>query len=178
VIQEANGGDVTKQLVATGRAATSFMWSNQLPELQGKTKDELALVSYPGDPKGQWARASMYWSAFRGTRHPEVVIDVMNFLVNDPEVGKILGTERGLSPNTDVRKVVGEALTDPTARATIEFENAITPRFGAAPAPPPKGHAKIRSLLTAAAESVQLGQKSPKQAAEEFLSQANGMLAT
>ncbi|WP_246273658.1 ABC transporter substrate-binding protein [Phytohabitans houttuyneae] len=178
VIKEANGGDVTKQLVATGRAATSFMWSNQLPELQGNTKDELALVSYPGDPKGQWARASMYWSAFRGTRHPDVVVDVMNFLVNDPEAGKILGTERGLSPNTDVRKVVGDSLTDPTARATIDFENAITPRFGAAPAPPPKGHAKIRSMLTAAAESVQLGRRSPKQAAEQFLNQANGTLAT
>ncbi|BCB80277.1 hypothetical protein Pflav_066870 [Phytohabitans flavus] len=102
----------------------------------------------------------------------------MNFLVNDPEAGKILGTERGLSPNTDVRKVVSESLTDPTARATINFENAITPRFGAAPAPPPKGHSKIRSLLTAAAESVQLGQKPPRLAAQEFLNQANGTLAT
>lgn len=178
VIKEANGGDVTKQLVVTGRAATSFMWSNQLPELQTKTDDELALVSYPGDPKGQWARASMYWSAFRGTRHPDIVVDVMNFLVNDPEAGKILGTERGLSPNVDVREVVSEALADATARATIEFENAITPRFGAAPAPPPKGHAKIRSLLSAAAESVQLGKKSPKQAAEDFMNEANGTLAT
>ncbi|WP_173078174.1 ABC transporter substrate-binding protein [Phytohabitans rumicis] len=177
VIKEANGGDVTKQLVATGRAATSFMWSNQLPELQRGTKDELALVSYPGDPKGQWARASMYWSVFRGTRYADTVVDVINFLVNDPEAGKILGTERGLSPNTDVRKVVGESLTDPTARATIAFENAITPRFGAAPAPPPKGHAKIRTLLTAAAESVQTGAKSPRQAADQFLNQANAVLA-
>ncbi|BCB80276.1 hypothetical protein Pflav_066860 [Phytohabitans flavus] len=74
VVKEANGGDVTKQLVATGRAATSFMWSNQLPELQGNTKDELALVSYPGDPKGSGraprctgrrfaARATPRWSS-------------------------------------------------------------------------------------------------------------------
>jgi multiple sugar transport system substrate-binding protein len=178
VIKEANGGDVTKQAVATGKAATSFMWSNQLPELQRATKDQLALVAYPGNPKGQWARASMYWSVFRGSRHAEVAVDVIDFLVNDTDAGKILGTERGLSPNTEVRKVLSQSLTDATTRATIEFENSITPKFGPAPAPPPKGHVKVRALLVAAAESVQQGKATPRQAAEDLIRQANAALAT
>jgi multiple sugar transport system substrate-binding protein len=66
----ANAGDVTKQLVVTGQAATSFMWSNQMPELAKNTKDKLGVVSYPGDPKGQWARAALYFAGYANTSHP------------------------------------------------------------------------------------------------------------
>ncbi|RKR88263.1 carbohydrate ABC transporter substrate-binding protein (CUT1 family) [Micromonospora pisi] len=177
VVAQANSGDVTRQLVATGKAATSFMWSNQLPELQKLTKDELAVVSYPGAPKAQWARASMYWAAFRGTRHPEVVADVINFLVNDVEAGQILGTERGLSANLSVRSYVADSLTDESMKRSASFETSMVDRFGAAPTPPPRGHAKVRALLITVAESAQAGRATSKQAATEFVSQANAALA-
>lgn len=177
VIHEANGGDVTKQLVVSGKAATSFMWSNQLPELQKNTKDDLAVTAYPGDPKGQWARASMYWTAYKGTKHADVVVDVINFLLNDPEAGKILGVERGLSSNTEVRATVAATLTDAKMKASVDFENAIAPKFGAAPPPPPKGHGKVKTALVTAAENVQYGKETPQQAAAEFLAQAAQELA-
>ncbi|MFI6762946.1 ABC transporter substrate-binding protein [Micromonospora sp. NPDC050417] len=177
VVAQANSGDVTRQLVATGKAATSFMWSNQLPELQKLTKDELGVVSYPGAPKAQWARASMYWAAFRGTRHPEIVADVINFLVNDVEAGQILGTERGLSANLSVRAYVADSLTDESMKRSASFETSMVDRFGAAPTPPPRGHAKVRALLISTAESAQAGKATSKQAATEFISQANAALA-
>jgi multiple sugar transport system substrate-binding protein len=177
VIHEANTGDVTKQLVVTGKAATSFVWANQLPELQKSTKDELGVVAYPGNPKGQWARASMYWAASRVSRHPQVVVDVIDFLVNDPDAGRILGTERGLSSNIDVRKVVEESLTDASMKASVAFENTMTPLFGPAPAPPPRGHSRIRSGLLTAAENVQYGKQTPAKAAQDFIAQANRALA-
>jgi len=177
LIHEANTGDVTKQLVVTGKAATSFVWANQLPELQKSTKDELGVVAYPGDPKGQWARASMYWAVSRTSRHPDVVVDVIDFLVNDPDAGRILGTERGLSSNVDVRRLVDESLTDPSMKASVAFENTMTPLFGPAPAPPPRGHSRIRSGLLTAAENVQYGKQTPAKAAQDFIAQANRALA-
>lgn len=176
VIQAANSGDVTKQLVITGKAATSFMWSNQLPELAKNTKNTLDVVSYPGDPSGQWARASMYWSIFKGSKHADVAADFINFFVNDPEAAKILGTERGLPPNTELRKQVAETITDPNMKASFAFEEAITPRFGTAPPPPPKGHSKIKSALTTAAESVQFKKDTPETAAQKFFADANTAL--
>nr|MDT0662819.1 extracellular solute-binding protein [Micromonospora sp. DSM 115978] len=176
VIQQANSGDVTRQLVATGQAATSFMWSNQLPELQKLTEDELAVVTYPGSPEAQWARASMYWSAFRGTRHPEIVVDVINFLTNDVTAGQILGTERGLSANLDVRAAVADSLTDASMQRTAVFETGMADRFGPAPVPPPKGHARVRALLLSIAEEVQTGQATTRAAAARFINQANAAL--
>jgi multiple sugar transport system substrate-binding protein len=178
VIQVANSGDVTKQLVVTGKAATSFMWSNQLPELAKSTKSKLGVVSYPGDPKAQWARASLYWSIYRGSKNADVAADFINFFVNDPEAGKILGTERGLSSNIDVREQVAETATDTNSKTSIAFEAAMTSKFGVAPVPPPKGHSKVRAALLTAAESVQFGKATPQQAAETFVSEANSALAS
>jgi multiple sugar transport system substrate-binding protein len=172
VIHVANAGDVTKQLVVTGQAATSFMWSNQMPELAKNTKDTLGLVSYPGDPKGQWARAALYFAGYTRTEHADIVVDVLNFFINDPEAGKILGTERGLPVNSDIRTAVKNSLTDPNMKATVEFEDAMQPRFGPAPNVPPNGQSAIRQLLTQQAEKVQFGQMSPGDAAKEFMEQA------
>ncbi|MEV4758242.1 ABC transporter substrate-binding protein [Micromonospora sp. NPDC049559] len=178
VIQQADGGDVTQQLVATGKAAASFMWSNQLSELQKNTNDELDVVSYPGDPRAQWARASMYWAAFRGTRHPEAVVDVINFLTNNLDAGRILGTERGLSANLGVRQAVEASLTDKGMKRTSAFEAEMTNRFGSAPVPPPKGHAKVRALLQGAAEGVQSGRQTSRAAAIRFIGEANAALTS
>lgn len=177
-IRRANNGDVAQQLVVTGHAATSFMWSNQLPELQKYTEDRLAVITYPGTPQAQWARASMYWSAFRGTRHPATVVDVINFLTNDVAAGRILGTERGVSANLEVRRAVQESLTDETMRATAAFETEMAQRFGSAPVPPPKGHARVRALLIQAAESVQTRRVRLEDAALTFINQANAALTS
>jgi multiple sugar transport system substrate-binding protein len=172
IIHVANGGDVTKQLVVTGQAATSFMWSNQMPELAKSTKDSLGVVSYPGDPKGQWARAALYFAGYAKTKHAATVVDVMNFFINDPDAGKILGTERGLPVNLDIRTSVQNTLTDPNMKATVDFENAMQSKFGPAPNVPPNGQSAVRTLFTTEAEKVQFGQMSTSDAAQEFITQA------
>lgn len=177
LIHEANGGDVTKQLVVTGKALTSFMWANQITEMQKATKQTLGVVTYPGDPKGQWARAAMYFSVPRSSKNIDRAVDVLNFLVNSPEVGKLWGADRGLSANLDVRKAVADGLTDATAKTAFAFETELASKFGKAPQVPPKGHVKVRALLITTAESVQYGKATSAAAAEQFLKEANAALA-
>ncbi|WP_434741600.1 ABC transporter substrate-binding protein [Micromonospora sp. SH-82] len=169
--------DPSRQLIVTGDTAASFIWSNQLADLQSHTDDELDLVSCPGPPAAHWARASMYWAAFRGTRHPDAAVDVINFLTNNLEVGQALGIERGLSANLGVRRYVQENIADEAVRRSAAFEATLADRFGPAPAPPPKGHAKVRRLLTATATSVQTGDESVREAASRFVAEAGAALA-
>jgi multiple sugar transport system substrate-binding protein len=169
VIREGNATDVTKQLVVTGKALASWVWVNQLPELQKNTKDELGVMAYPGDPKAQWARASMYFSVYRGSDKKDVAVDVINFLANDPEAGKILGTDRGLPSNLDVRKAVEASVTDKAMKTSIDVENTLGKSFGPSPQVPLKGHSTLRSELIKAAESVQSNKASSAQAAETFI---------
>ncbi|MEV1285953.1 extracellular solute-binding protein [Micromonospora sp. NPDC049679] len=177
VIHEGNSTDITKQLVVTGKAATSFVWANQMPELKKNTKDELGVVAYPGDPSAQWARASMYFSVFRNSKHKDIAVDVINFLANDPDAGKILGTDRGLPSNLDVRKAVAEAVTDPAMKASIAMEDELTAKFGKSPQVPLKGHSKVRSELTKAAENAQYGRQTPAQAAAAFVDACKAAIA-
>ncbi|HEY0698302.1 MAG TPA: ABC transporter substrate-binding protein [Micromonospora sp.] len=178
LIKSANGGEVNRQLIATGRTAASLIWSSQLPELQRLTRDELGIVCVPGAEQVAWARAAMYWTAFRGTRSPDTVVNVINFLTNNPAAGRVLGAERGVSANVSVRRVVQGSLVDESMRRAAAFETEMTHRFGPAPAPPPKGHAEVRALLVAAAESAQSGRSSSREAAVAFVSQANTTLTS
>ncbi|GIJ46539.1 sugar ABC transporter substrate-binding protein [Virgisporangium aliadipatigenens] len=176
IIHEGNATDITKQLVVTNKALTSWVWVNQMPELAKNTKDSLGVIAYPGDPSAQWARASMYFSVFRGSKHKDVAVDVINFLANDPEAGKLLGTERGLPSNLDTRKSVAEAVTDPNMKLSIQVETDLGTKFGKAPQVPPKGHSTVRSELIKAAESAQYGRATPAAAAEAFFNAAKAAI--
>lgn len=176
VIHEGNVTDISKQLVVTGKAATSWVWANQMPELKKNTANELGVVAYPGDPSAQWARASMYLSVFRGSEHKDTAVDVINFLLNDPEAGKILGTDRGLPSNLEIRKAVAAGVTDPAMKLSIQVEDELAAKFGPSPQVPLKGHSKVRSELIKAAEEVQYGRRTPAQAAAAYIAAAQAAI--
>jgi len=178
LIHEANSGDVTKQLVVTGTAATSFLWANQITEVQARTKQTLGVMAYPGNPSAQWARAALYFSVARTAPNKDRAVDVINFLVNSPEVGKLWGADRGLSANLDVRKAVADGLTDATAKTAFAFETDMATKFGKAPVVPPKGHVKVRATLITIAESVQYNKATSAAAADQFIKEANAALAS
>jgi multiple sugar transport system substrate-binding protein len=176
VIHEGNVTDISKQLVVTGKAATSWVWANQMPELKKNTKDELGVMAYPGDPSAQWARASMYFSVFRNSEHKDTAVDVINFMVNDPEAAKVLGTDRGLPSNLDNRKAVSETVTDPNMKLSIQIENELGQKFGESPLVPLKGHSKVRSELVKAAEEAQYGRQTPAEAAAAYVTAAKAAI--
>ena len=176
VIHEGNSSDITKQLVVTGKALTSWVWCNQLPEMAKGTKDTLGIVAYPGNPKDQWARAALYMAGSRTTKHKDTVVDVINFLANDPEAGKILGTERGLPANLEIRTAVAATVTDANMKTSIQIENELGKTFGAAPAVPPKGHVTLRSELIKAAENVEFGRVTPSQSADQFMTAVKAVI--
>ncbi|GID92385.1 ABC transporter substrate-binding protein [Amorphoplanes digitatis] len=176
VIHEGNATDISKQLVVTGKAGTSWVWANQMPELKKNTENDLNVIAYPGDQKAQWARASMYFSVFSGSPEKDAAVDVVNFLANDPEAGLILGTERGLPSNLDIRKAVEESTTDPAMKQTIAFQNELGKTFGPAPAVPLKGHSKVRSELVRIAEEVQFARQTPAQGAAAFVAAAKAAI--
>jgi multiple sugar transport system substrate-binding protein len=169
VIHEGNATDITKQLVATGKAGTSWVWVNQMPELKKATKSELGVVAFPGDTKGQWARASMYFSVYRGSKSKDVAVDVINFLANDPGAGAVLGTERGLPSNLDIRASVASSTTDSAMKQSISVENDLGKLFGEPPAVPLKGHSKVRTELVKAAENCQFNRATPAASAAAFV---------
>ncbi|WP_229400748.1 ABC transporter substrate-binding protein [Micromonospora okii] len=177
LVDHADGDEPARQLVVTGHTAASFAWAHQLAEFQRHTDDELALAAFPGPPGAQWARASMYWAGFRGTRHPGVVADVINFLTGNMEAGLALGHERGVNPGLAIRRYVRQSLTEAGQKRAADLADDLADRLGPAPSPPPKGHAQVRSLLVATAEGVRSGRVGIRAAAARFVAEADAALA-
>ncbi|MFU8852439.1 ABC transporter substrate-binding protein [Micromonospora sp. SL1-18] len=177
LVELADSGELAQQLVVTGHAAASFAWSHELPELQRLTDDELGMITFPGTPVAQWPRASMYWAAFQGTRHPGLVVDVINFLTTNVAAGRILGIERGLNASVPVRRYVEQGVTDRPGKRVVALGADLADLMGPAPAPPPKGHARVRTLLIAAAESIRAKRSGARATASRFVAQANAALA-
>lgn len=177
LVDRADSGEPARQLVVTGHTAASFAWSHQFPELQRYSDDELAMVGFPGPRAAQWDRASTYWAGFRGTRHAGVVANVVNFLTGSIEAGRLLGTERGLPASLTVRQAVVQTLDDPLAKRVVALGEALHQQVGPAPAPPPKGHGEVRTLLADAARSIRAGRSGARAATAQFMARAQAALA-
>ncbi len=173
----AAGGPNAGRALVDGKVAAAFGWSGQFAGWQAGTDDQLALVACPGDTRGQWARSSYYWAGFRGTRDPGAVADVIDFLANDPQAGRMLGDDRGFAPNLEVREANAADLAEGPVRTAQAFESAMSARIGRAPAPPPLAHAELRALLAASAAAVASEKSTLDDAALDFARKSATALA-
>ncbi|MCC9742546.1 ABC transporter substrate-binding protein [Streptomyces sp. MNU89] len=87
-----------KSVLAAGLAASEFSWDNFIVRWSAETDAELALAPLPttdGERTAQYI-SSLMLSGYARTRHPEEVARFIDFMVHDPEVGKIMGYNRGV----------------------------------------------------------------------------------
>ena len=137
----------------------------------------VALAPFPTDTGelGQYAKPSMLISIARRSEHPKEAAQFINFLLNDVEVGKQLGTSRGMPVNSDVRQAVGGSLTGPPKLA-FEFEQAVLPKLKPAPPAPPKGAGAVKSAFQRIYDDVMFGRSSIEDAAQKILKEAEQAL--
>ncbi|WSD65589.1 extracellular solute-binding protein [Actinacidiphila glaucinigra] len=89
-----------KSSVSGDLSAAEFTWDNFIVRYAAETDTELALAPVPttdGTRTGQYISSLMLSGSAR-TKHPEEVAEFIDFMVHDPEVGKIMGYNRGVLP--------------------------------------------------------------------------------
>ena len=95
-----------------------------------RTAKPLNVAPYPTDTAGdtgQYRRPSMFLSVSARSQQQEAAAKLVDFLVNDPEVGKIVGTDRGLAPNLKVRAQLAGAATG-NDKTLYDYEAALEPQ--------------------------------------------------
>jgi multiple sugar transport system substrate-binding protein len=183
----ATQADVTTELdgsqandpVAQKTASSGFAYDSgftpQTWEIYGR---EMAVAPFPTDGAelGQYAKPSMLISIARRSKHPKEAAQFIDFLLNDPEVGKVLGVSRGMPANGQIRDTVGAALTGPP-KVAYEFEKAVLPNLKNAPPPPPKGSGEVKAAFQRVYDDVSFERSSPREAAEKFIREAQQALS-
>ncbi|WP_372664775.1 ABC transporter substrate-binding protein [Amycolatopsis kentuckyensis] len=163
-----------------GKKLTSseFAYDNLLPAYQKANGKPLNVAPYPtaaGGELGQYRRPSMFLSVSARSQQQEAAAKLVDFLVNDAGVGKIVGTDRGLAPNLKVRAQLATSAKG-ADKTLYDYEAALEPKLGAAPPVPPKGAGSIQKLLQRTYEEVAFGRMGIDDAVNRFLSEAEKAL--
>ncbi|UXY32519.1 ABC transporter substrate-binding protein [Streptomyces sp. HUAS TT20] len=95
--------DQPKSSLSAGHGASEFTWDNFTVRYSAEGSSTYGLAPIPtvdGTRTGQYL-ASLMLSASARTAHPEEVAQFIDFMVHDPEVGKIMGYDRGILASTE-----------------------------------------------------------------------------
>ncbi|WP_299820168.1 extracellular solute-binding protein [uncultured Roseibium sp.] len=164
--------------VVTGESAMALFWSNQLVGVQSLMKDTVGAAMIPhkaGGSPGQFIKPSMFMSLTRDARDVDGAIAYMNDWINEPETTSILGLERGIPANPNVRAALEPNFTPPEL-ASVNYFNAIQDKVGPLPLPAPKGAGEVRDAYMRIGTDVVLGNMSSDEAAGIFIEDAQAIV--
>ncbi len=174
-----NNGKVEEYEITRGLAAMSFVNSNQIVAFQGINKNKLAISVFPRaktGTSGHYIKPSQMMSVSARCKAPEEAAKIIQFMVNDPEGVKILGIERGVPCSAAARAVLAPDL-DALGRMQLDYVAAVTKVAVVLPPPPPKGAGEVENLLRRVADAVAFGRTGIKDAAQQFHTEVEGILA-
>jgi multiple sugar transport system substrate-binding protein len=85
--------------------AIGYIVSNQFGNYQAAIQDELGLIEIPGAAatKALWPQLSQVYTINAASKNIDAAVKFVNFLVNSPEAGKIIGNDRGISSSSTFR---------------------------------------------------------------------------
>ena len=175
----AGVSELSQMGVVTGKTAMTYLWSNQLVGVQSLMQDTLGAATYPNTPDmvpGSIVQPSQFVCLTRDSANPEAATTYMSAFVNDLDMTKVLGLERGIPSQSDVRAALQPDLTDVEARS-VEFFDKIQGKTAVLPPPPPSGSNEVEQTFERLAVNVLLGERPIPEVASDFLNQARAILA-
>ncbi|MEU8302760.1 extracellular solute-binding protein [Actinomadura sp. NPDC048955] len=173
------GTKVDQALLATNTSVFGSWWSNQLDALTKGSGQELDLLRMPKAPgasaSGMFLQPAMYYTISAKSEKAENARKFVDFLVNDPEAGGILLSDRGLPTNAKVIATIKSRLT-PADQKVLAFMDSIKGDLSPVVVPP-KGAMEMEDILKRATDSVLFGKAQPDAAAKTFLTEADNALS-
>ena len=167
-----------KHALESDLVAGSPAWDNFLDRYSKATKAELKVAPSPSDnPQvlGQYLKPALLLSVSQKSEHPAAAAKLVSFMINDPEVGKIFGANRGLPP-TNAQRAAAQ-LSGPLA-AVAAYEDGIKDKLGKTPPAPPKGAGSLEQAFIRINEELLYGRITVDQAVDQFFTEADETLGS
>jgi multiple sugar transport system substrate-binding protein len=168
--------------ISVGTAAMDFAWSNQVIAFQKALKnqnDKIKVQVIPhseGEKKiGEYLKPSMFVSGYAKTAHPKEVAELINFLVNDPDCAKILGTERGIPVNSKIREQLKQSAPE-QEKMIYDFIETVSKHSSDIDPPYPQGFSELDKSFHTTSEQISFGQSSIDDAITQFMNNAKSIL--
>ena len=133
------------------------------------------MSSVPEDgERGMFFKPSMLLSSGANTEHPEEAATLIDFLVNDPEVGAIFGTSKGV-PAVEAQREAMELEEGSVDARVVAYEEAVA-EYVTEPVPiPVKGFGSIEAEYKRLGEELAYGTITVDEFVETWFAEAQLM---
>lgn len=171
------GAELSNWGIVTGQTAISYAWSNQMVGVQNLMQDKVGAAMFPNTPEmipGSIIQPSQFICLSRDTVDAEAATTYMSAFVNDPEMTAVLGLERGIPANAQVRAALQPKLTEIEATSVAFFDGIQGKTMDLAP-PPPSGAQEIEAMFERVAVAVLLDQAPIPDVANQIRREAEGI---
>lgn len=161
--------------IATHAAAMSILSANQVEALQTASGREIELLLFPGesdgDRPGAYVKPGVYYSVSAKSEHPVESAMLIDFIVNSPEAGAILRSDRGVPGNSEVLASI-EGEFSPAEQKLADYVTKVADLSVAGfPAPNLDAGPELVPLFARLNQQVIFDQITPEEAAQQFISE-------
>jgi multiple sugar transport system substrate-binding protein len=171
-------GSVENTPLARGKSVADFNWDAPSSGFKAIVKDGLTLAPMPSGPDGtpgQYFKPSMFVGTGATTEHPKEAAQLIDFLINDQEAAKILGASRGIPVNESIRRDVVPDLKE-FDKTVADYQNSVDGSLKPPPQAPPSGDNALQTTFQRDYDQVSFEQMSPREAAEDYVTEAKAEL--
>jgi multiple sugar transport system substrate-binding protein len=164
--------------IGAGETASEVSWDNFLVRFsEGTQGAHLAMLPPPADDPadgGLYLKPSLMLSIASQSDAPEEAAKLVDFLTNDPEVGKLFGLSRGVpSSQTALEGLEAEGLD----AQVLEYEQSLEGRFTNTPPPSVKGFGAVEAAFIRINQDLAYGSVTLDEAVDQWFTEAEGILA-
>lgn len=174
VITEQSTLPNEQTLMGTGKSGMTLVWSNTLSPLSTASGSDLVLLKPPGahgSNSGMWLQSSQFFAIYSKSKYPAQCALLLDHLLNSPEAGKIVLTDRGVPTNSEVRDAISGSLS-----TAGKAEVAYIAKVGAMDLPPtfigPNGSTEVANITKRMLEDVMFDRQTPAAAATQWMSES------
>ena len=172
-------GSVENTPLARGEAIADINWDAPSSGLTAIVGDGLTLAPMPsgadGTP-GQYFKPSDVPRGLGEDRPPRRrQPSSIDFLVNDQAAAKILGATRGIPVNEPIRKQQLPVLED-FDKTVADYQSTLEGTLKDPPQAPPQGDNALQTTFQRDYDQVSFGRMTPREAAENYITEAEAEL--
>ncbi|MBD9726918.1 ABC transporter substrate-binding protein [Streptomyces caniscabiei] len=171
-------GTVENTPLGRGTAASDVNWDAPASGYLALVPTGISLAPMPGGEDGtpgQYFKPSMFMGVAADSGHPEESARLVDFLLNDEEAAKILGATRGIPVNESIRADIAADLKD-FDRTIYEYQATVEGKLDPPPQAPPSGDSALQTTFQRDYDQVSYERMSPREAAENYLTEAKAEL--
>ncbi|MGA5896079.1 ABC transporter substrate-binding protein [Streptomyces venetus] len=171
-------GSVENTPLGRGKATSDVNWDAPASGYLALVPTGVALAPMPsgedGAP-GQYFKPSMFLGVSANTGHPKKAAQLVDFMINDRQAAKILGASRSMPVNESIRDEIGPRLTD-FDKTIADFQESLDGKLKDPPQAPPSGDNALQSTFQRDYDQVSYERMSPREAAENYVTEAKAEL--